>query len=185
MATTLTAVTPNIEVVPLDGPPDLARDYTYVPAQQVIYNAPSIPVTAGGDGNEQRCTITCTLPDTSAWLLVETHVSLYGTANTWDEVAALYTRVNFATGTRKYNDIPELYSHGNFAFGSLNALTKVWTPQQPNNRIIFGRDAAVIVELFNQTQNGPAMTLDFSATLLRLSPDQAVNFAPNTPLFTR
>lgn len=187
MATTVTALTPIGFPFPFIGiGVPAAQLTTFIPSAELIYTA-NESITVAGAGEDQQLTISCALPASFAYVLVESSFRIRGVDSAdWNAVAG--SELSDSTGGPNRVSIPLAYKsegvHNDTTtqidrqYRLLESPTKLLVPKPSDN-------AFFSVEVFNPNIDGTSESVKFYARFLRYDRNQAQFWQVNTPVYTR
>lgn len=190
MAVTTTTVTPGGTMHPFSGLSEPERNRSPLPLMAVRFSTLSSSITAGGVGNEQELAVKCVLPVNYAGVFMDLGMRVFpagGGANNFDTIGtAFFTDSDAGTPGRKISYFSELVSTGNAE--PSGTQIKCYRVQNPPTLTFVApsNDSAVLqINLGNQTQNDGEYTLQFFASFLLFSVNQANHVAVNSPQLVR
>lgn len=187
MALTTTTFSPPGVQFPYIGIGVAAAQYiTAIPSAEIVHTVRDEAITVAGSGNEQVVIITCDLPASFCYVLVESWFRITSdNADDWDQQAV----ANFTDSlTASVVTMPLIYDNDQLGRNSVAELSRTYGLKTVPSKLIVptsNDDARVTVKIFNVVQNGGVGVMKFYARFLRFDRNQAQYWQVNTPVLTR
>lgn len=189
MATTLTQFTPQGRTFPFIGIGIPAAQFTtWIPSAEVIFVLPpSSAITVAAAGEDQEVRISCNLPRSFCYVLVESTLRVRGLdAADWDKAA--HADLTDSAGSDDKTSIPLNYENVEVSHISTTLLARDYRLLDPPSKLIVPQandDALLRVQSFNPTVDGAVGVVKFYARFLRYDRNQAQFWQVNTPILVR
>lgn len=184
--TTTTLALSAINVPVIGAAPTQEQWRSPIPRSQKIFGTTSSSVTVAGAGNEQALIVTANLPEGSAYVLVESAVSLVG-ADIADWQPSAFAALDDSVATPTYRDTFVADRGALWATG-VTALGGTYRCHECPTQIVIpsAMDGGQLTYwIQNNVQDGVVMTCIAFFRFLVFDLNQAYFYGVNTPMLTR
>ncbi len=160
---------------------------THLPSAELNFSTEGTKsITVAGAGEDQSLFITCPLPRSFCYVLVEATMRIASVAGAdWDQEAQSDLKDSISS---PFMSIPVLFDNPSIGHGSSTEVTRTYQVTLPPKKLIVPLavdDARFGIKVFNTTIDGEVGTVEFYARFLRYDRNQAQFWQVNTPVYTR
>lgn len=163
-----------------------AQVITSIPSAELLFIIKDEAITIAGAGNEQAIVISCDLPRSFCYVLIESTLRITSVdADNWDKQMIC----NY-TDSISVSDVsmPLTYEQELLGRDSVTSLARTYQLKFPPSKLIIPTktdDAQLTIKNFNVVQAGAVGSLKFYARFLRFDRNQSQFWAVNSPILTR